>query len=484
MIWAVFVPSMYAYGTRWLLLLRKQPTTWIALCLALVFTLCAASISATAQTNEWTWMGGSSSTTGSIPGVYGTLGVAAAGNIPGRREGAVTWTDSSGHLWLFGGDGYDANGNFGQLYDLWEFNPSLGTYGEWTWMGGSSTLGSYGGQKGVYGTLGVPAVANFPGGRYAALSWTDSSGKFWLSDGNEYGGTSAIYFNDLWKYTTPTPVATPTFSPAGGSYGPSQTVTINDATPGAKIYYTTNGTTPTISSSVYSSPITVSATETVEAIAVKANWINSAVGSATYTIHGLVATPTFSPGTGSYGPAQTVTISTTTSSATIYYTTNGTTPTTSSTVYSGPITVATTETVQAIAAEAGWTNSAVNTAAYLIIGPGHIASQAGNGVLGYSGDGGPAASAEFSYPTGVAADSSGNLYIVDADNNRIRKVTASTGIITTVAGNGTAGSSGDGGAATSAELSYPTAVVVDSPGNVYIADYNNNKVRTVGSISQ
>jgi sugar lactone lactonase YvrE len=419
----------------------------------------------------------------------------------------------------------------------------------------------YGSNSGVYGTLGVPSVTNIPGGRYAALSWTDSSGNFWLSDGSDYGSTSASFFNDLWKYTTPTPVATPTFSPAAGSYGPAQTVTISDATSGTTIYYTTNGTTPTTSSTVYSSPITVSASETVQAIAVKANYSNSAVGSAAYVINGPVATPTFSPAAGSYGPAQTVTISDATSGATIYFTTNGTTPTTSSTVYSSPITVAASETVKAIAVKANYSNSAVGSAAYvingpvatptfsplggvytkaqtvtisdatssatifyttngpapttsstvysspinvattttmqaigaeanysnsavasqvyLIIGPGHIATQAGSGVLGYSGDGGPAASAELSYPTGVAVDASGNLYIVDADNNRIRKVTASTGIITTVAGNGTAGYSGDGGPATSAELDTPFGVAVDASGNLYIVDVNNDRIRKV-----
>ena len=115
---------------------------------------------------------------------------------------------------------------------------------------------------------------------------------------------------------------------------------------------------------------------------------------------------------------------------------------------------------------------------------GVITTMAGNGTGGYSGDNGVATSAELNSPYGVAVDASGNIYIADTNNLVIRTVTASTGIITTVAGNGTAGSSGDGGAATSAELSYPTAVVVDSPGNVYIADYNNNKVRTVGSITK
>jgi sugar lactone lactonase YvrE len=217
----------------------------------------------------------------------------------------------------------------------------------------------------------------------------------------------------------------------------------------------------------------------VKAIAVKANYSNSAVGSAAYVINGPVATPTFSPLGGVYTKAQTVTISDATSSATIFYTTNGPAPTTSSTVYSSPINVATTTTMQAIGAEANYSNSAVASQVYLIIGPGHIATQAGSGVLGYSGDGGPAASAELSYPTGVAVDASGNLYIVDADNNRIRKVTASTGIITTVAGNGTAGYSGDGGPATSAELDTPFGVAVDASGNLYIVDVNNDRIRKV-----
>jgi NHL repeat. len=96
-----------------------------------------------------------------------------------------------------------------------------------------------------------------------------------------------------------------------------------------------------------------------------------------------------------------------------------------------------------------------------------IITVAGNGYAGYSGDNGPATSAELYYPYGVAVDSSGNLYI--ADNNRIRKVDTS-GIITTVVGNGIGGYSGDNGPATSAELYGPSGVAVDSSGNIYIAD--------------
>ena len=160
--------------------------------------------------------------------------------------------------------------------------------------------------------------------------------------------------------------AAPTFTPAAGTYTSTQTVTISTTTPSATIYYTTNGTTPTASSTVYSSPVSVSSTQTLQAIATASGYSTSAVGSAAYTISPLAATPTFSPVGGTYTSTQTVTISTTTPSATIYYTINGTTPTTGSTVYAGSITVSATETVKAIATASGYSTSAVGSAAYTI----------------------------------------------------------------------------------------------------------------------
>jgi uncharacterized protein (TIGR03437 family) len=120
---------------------------------------------------------------------------------------------------------------------------------------------------------------------------------------------------------------------------------------------------------------------------------------------------------------------------------------------------------------------------------GIITTVAGNGSPGFSGDGGPATSALLSYPSAVAVDASGNIFIADWLNNRIRKVSAS-GIITTVAGNGvptpgalTAGEgfSGDGGPATSAALAAPTGVAVDTSGNLFIADHDNNRIRKVST---
>ena len=99
---------------------------------------------------------------------------------------------------------------------------------------------------------------------------------------------------------------------------------------------------------------------------------------------------------------------------------------------------------------------------------GIITTVAGTGTAGYSGDGGQATSAQLNFPVGVAVDAQGSLYIADSGNYRVRKV--SGGIITTVAGTGTAGYSGDGGQATSAQLNVPFGVAVDAQGNLYIAD--------------
>src|ERR1700751_6098948 len=91
-----------------------------------------------------------------------------------------------------------------------------------------------------------------------------------------------------------------------------------------------------------------------------------------------------------------------------------------------------------------------------------ITTIAGTGTFGYSGDGGQATSAELYDPYGIAIDASGNVYIADYYNNRVRKVDANTGVISTIAGNGTQGYSGDGGAATAAELYYPIDLAIDN----------------------
>jgi sugar lactone lactonase YvrE len=190
--------------------------------------------------------------------------------------------------------------------------------------------------------------------------------------GTYYGECSNPYLSNiatiaLMPGSSTGPAATPTFSPAAGTYSSAQTVTISDITTGAVVYYTTDGTTPTTGSAVYSAALTVSASETLEALAVASGYANSAVGSAAYTIGiPVAATPTFSPAAGTFTSTQTVTISDGTSGATIYYTTNGTTPTTSSSTYSSAITVSATETLEAIATASSYSQSAMNSAVYTI----------------------------------------------------------------------------------------------------------------------
>ena len=107
---------------------------------------------------------------------------------------------------------------------------------------------------------------------------------------------------------------------------------------------------------------------------------------------------------------------------------------------------------------------------------------AGSGGYGKSGDGGQATSALVNLPLSVAVDASGNIYITDYGNSRIRMVTKSTGIISTVAGSEVAGYSGDGGQATSAQLNGPLSVAVDASGNIYIADSGNYRIRMVSAV--
>jgi hypothetical protein len=110
---------------------------------------------------------------------------------------------------------------------------------------------------------------------------------------------------------------------------------------------------------------------------------------------------------------------------------------------------------------------------------GRISTIAGTGAAGFSGDGGPATQAQMRVPIGIVSDAAGNIYVAEQGNNRIRKV-GSDGVITTVAGNGTAGFSGDGGPATAAQINSPFGVGVDAPGNVYLTDSRNERIRRVG----
>lgn len=186
---------------------ERQVLCWQTIALMILSGFCTAS---SAQTGQWIWVAGSARTIPqTIPtnvpavgplGVYGTLGTPASGNTPGARKNAVTWTDSSGNLWLFGG-GEDVYGHDAPLLfnDIWRFSPSTR---QWAWMGGSDKSGCKGcGQAGVYGTLGTAAPTNIPGSRDFATGWTDAEGKFWLYGGGGYDATRyASSLSDLWEF--------------------------------------------------------------------------------------------------------------------------------------------------------------------------------------------------------------------------------------------------------------------------------------------
>ena len=163
--------------------------------------------------------------------------------------------------------------------------------------------------------------------------------------------------------------ATPAFFPPPGTYVAAQTVAISDTTPGAVVYYTVDGSTPTLSSPVYTAPVAISTNRTLSAMAIAPGYSASSTSSANYTIAPPVATPVFSLASGTYSPTQTVTISDATAGATIYYTTDGSTPTASSTQYTTPIIVRSTETIEATAVAGGYTNSPVGSETYVIASP-------------------------------------------------------------------------------------------------------------------
>ena len=181
---------------------------------------------------QWTWVSGAD--TNDQQGVYGAKGTAAASNVPGARERAVSWIDAAGNLWLFGGYGRASNGVYGELNDFWKFTVSSG---QWTWVSGSN-LASNLDVAPVYGTKGVAVAANVPGGRSGAASRADSSGNLWLFGG--YGWDSANGLgplNDLWKFNIAsnqwTWVSGADITRQSGSYGTKGTASASNV-PGAR----------------------------------------------------------------------------------------------------------------------------------------------------------------------------------------------------------------------------------------------------------
>jgi N-acetylneuraminic acid mutarotase len=158
--------------------------------LFILVILMGACLAVSHATTLSTWVSGSNTTDDT--GVYGTKGVSDTANVPGARNESISWTDSSGNLWLFGGWGF-AWGAGSELNDLWKFD---GT--NWTWVSGSDEIPYTGG---VYGTKGVPESNNVPGARAQSGSWIDSSDNLWLFGGVGLDSSGAHDpLNDLWKF--------------------------------------------------------------------------------------------------------------------------------------------------------------------------------------------------------------------------------------------------------------------------------------------
>jgi hypothetical protein len=271
-------------------------------------------------------------------------------------------------------------------------------------------------------------------------------------------------------------VSTPQFSPVAGTYTSAQSVTIASATSGASIRYTTDGSEPTSKSgTLYTgSAVNVAVTQPLTAIAYKTDWADSSVATAAFTITGTVATPTFSPGAGTYTSTQNVTIASATSGASIRYTTDGSPPTSASgTLYSAPVSVAVTPTLTAIAYKTDWADSALGTADYGISGV--VTTIAGTaGQLGSVDAVGSAAS--FNQPRGITTDGT-DLYVAGYMNNSIRKIGIATGSVSTFAGYYLHAGNTDA-AGNNARFQNPSGIVSDGA-NLYVTDVFSNVIRKI-----
>jgi glucose/arabinose dehydrogenase len=233
---------------------------------------------------------------------------------------------------------------------------------------------------------------------------------------------------------------TPVISPASGQITNGTPISISCITPGVAIYYTTNGTTPTISSAVYSGPLRMQGNLTLEALAVESGYNNSSIAASGYSLT-PAATPILNPAIGPITNGTVISMSCSTPNNVIYYTVDGSTPTTSSPVYSGPFSINVGVTVQAFASANFYGNSSTVSETYLY-------KKVESTVVTTAVSG-------LSSPEYVFADSAGNLYISNTGSNNVLKVSPSgqRTIITTTFG--------------------PTGICMDSAGNLYVGDEFN-----------
>ncbi len=273
-------------------------------------------------------------------------------------------------------------------------------------------------------------------------------------------------------------VTAPVFGPASGAITNQTRIAISATSPGATIRYTLDGTTPGRNSPLYAGPLSLNGNTTVKARAFRPGFVDSPVQSVTYA-WARVATPVFSPTRGPQPKGSTVAISVSTPGAVIYFSQDPTEPISQWRRYSAPLVQDAPWTLRAYARLEGWDDSATATGYFGISDyePTVVSTLAGTGEAGTND--GPAHLAQFYRPQGIAIDARGRLYVADTWNSRIRRIDTN-GFVTTVAGSGVAGDS-DGPAGT-AQFNYPTGVAVDGDGIIYVADANNNSVRRIDSV--
>jgi hypothetical protein len=258
-------------------------------------------------------------------------------------------------------------------------------------------------------------------------------------------------------------VATPVFNPSSGPITSGTVLSISCPTPGATVYYTTNGTTPTTNSIVYSGPIIIQGGTRVRAVGILENYADSAIKDVLFDLL-KVATPIFDP---PQGPTKTITITCATSNVVVRYTLDGSDPTTNSPVYSSPIVLnaLTTVTARGFRGDLAPSDPLAVSYGLLTMESTVVTTLAGSTTAGFSNAVGMLA--KFYYPVDVCLDAAGNIYVADSGNNVIRKITPS-GAVTTFAGTGVAGT--QNGSITNAQFSGINGICSDSKGNFYVQE--------------